>query len=195
MKDRFGTESRLEQEKQLYLRPMEITDTEKIVSWRNREWVRRNFIYQDLFTAEGHMQWIRTQVEPGHVVQFIICTKQDDRPIGSVYFRDINREEGTAEYGIFIGEEDAIGCGYGTAAAREALDYAFMKLHLRRVFLRFLADNIGAQKSYEHAGFRLIDRTESVMTLQGEREVRFMEIDRGIWEALNAADGSEMEES
>lgn len=185
----------MEQEKHVYLRPMEITDTEKIVNWRNREWVRRNFIYQDLFTAEGHLQWIRTQVEPGHVVQFIICTGQDDRPIGSVYFRDIDREEGSAEYGIFIGEEDAVGCGYGTAAAREALDYAFVKLQLRRVFLRFLAGNIGAQKSYEHAGFRMIDRTETVMTLQGERKVCFMEIDRGMWESLNAVDGSEMEES
>lgn len=195
MINHFGMENGLEQGKQIYLRPMEITDTEKIVSWRNREWVRRNFIYQDLFTAEGHLQWIRTQIEPGHVVQFIICTKQDDRPIGSVYFRDIDREEGTAEYGIFIGEEDAVGCGCGTAAAQAALDYAFMKLQLRRVFLRFLAGNIGAQKSYEHAGFRMIDRTETVMTLQGERKVCFMEIDRGIWESLNAADGSEMEES
>lgn len=173
---------------------MEITDTEKIVSWRNREWVRRNFIYQDLFTAEGHLQWIRTQVEPGFVVQFIICLS-GGRDIGSVYFRDIDREAGTAEYGIFIGEEDAMGCGYGTAAARAALDYAFMQLHLRKIFLRFLADNIGAQKSYEHAGFRMIDRTETVMTLQGEREVRFMEIDRGMWEKMNAAGGSEMEES
>ena len=195
MINHFGMENGLEQGKQIYLRPMEITDTEKIVSWRNREWVRRNFIYQDLFTAEGHLQWIRTQIEPGHVVQFIICTKQDDRPIGSVYFRDIDREEGTAEYGIFIGEEDAVGCGCGTAAARAALDYAFMKLQLRRVFLRFLAGNIGAQKSYEHAGFRMIDRTETVMTLQGERKVCFMEIDRGIWESLNAAGSSEMEES
>lgn len=184
----------MEKGKQIYLRPMEITDTEKIVSWRNREWVRRNFIYQDHFTAEGHMQWIRTQVEPGFVVQFIICLA-DGREIGSVYFRDIDRETGTAEYGIFIGEEDAIGRGYGTEAAREALDYAFMKLHLNKVFLRFLAGNTGAQKSYEHAGFHLIDRTETAMTLQGEREVRFMEIDREVWEELNATDSLEMEES
>ena len=165
---------------------MEITDTEKIVNWRNREWVRRNFIYQDHFTVEGHMHWIRTQVEPGHVVQFIICTKQDDRPIGSVYFRDIDRREGTAEYGIFIGERDAVGCGYGTTAARMALEYAFVNLHLRKIFLRFLEDNIGARKSYEHAGFRMTDRTETVTTLSGERKVCFMELDYGMWEASNA---------
>lgn len=188
------TEAKLEQTKQLYLRPMEISDTERIVNWRNQDFVRKNFIYQDLFTKERHLSWVRTQVEPGHVVQFIICL-QSGREIGSVYFRDIDTEADTAEYGVFIGEEDALGCGYGTAAAKAALDYAFTKLHLRKVFLRFLSDNIGARKSYERAGFCMTKRTETVMTLQGEREVRFMEIDRGMWEANNAADGSETEES
>lgn len=184
----------MKQTEQIYLRPMEITDTDRIVDWRNQDFVRQNFIYQELFTKEGHLSWIRTQVEPGHVVQFIICL-QDGREIGSVYFRDIDREAGTAEYGIFIGEEDALGCGYGTAAAKSALEYAFRKLHLKKIFLRFLADNTGARRSYENAGFRMTDRTETVMTLQGEREVRFMEIDHGMWEAVNPDNETEMEES
>lgn len=174
----------MEQGKQIYLRPMEITDTEKIVNWRNQDWVRRNFIYQEPFTIEGHMHWIRTQVETGHVIQFIICLT-DGRDIGSVYLRDIDREQGTAEYGIFIGEEDALGCGYGTAAAREALVYAFTKLSLNKIYLRFLADNIGAGKSYERAGFRMVEHTETVTTMQGERKVCFMEIDRNRWEKIN----------
>ncbi len=162
------------------LRLMTAGDTAKIVAWRNRDFVRNNFIYQELFTEEGHLCWIREQVEPGYVVQFIICLV-DGREIGSVYFRDIDREKGTAEYGIFIGEEDALGRGYGTAAAGQALAYAFAKLKLRKVFLRFLADNIGARKSYEHVGFRLTDRRELVMTRQGEREVCFMELDAADW--------------
>ena len=184
----------MEQTKQVYIRPMEITDTERIVNWRNQDFVRKNFIYQDLFTKEGHLSWIRKQVEPGYVVQFIICLR-DGREIGSVYFRDIDRDAGTAEYGIFIGEEDMLGCGYGTAAAKEALDFAFRKLYMRKIFLRFLSDNVGARKSYEHAGFRMADREETVMTLQGERKVRFMEIDREMWEANNAVRESEMEEA
>ena len=187
------TEEILNQSKQVYLRPIEITDTDRVVAWRNRDFVRKNFIYQELFTKEGHLSWIHTQIEPGYVVQFIICLR-DGREIGSVYFRDVDRESGTAEYGIFIGEEDAIGCGYGTAAAKKALTYAFTKLQLRKIFLRFFADNIGAQRSYESAGFCMTDRTEKVTTLQGEREIRFMEIDRQMWETANAADGLEVEE-
>lgn len=184
----------MKQRKQIYLRPMEISDTEQIVNWRNQDFVRKNFIYQDLFTIEGHLHWIRTQVEPGYVVQFIICLL-DGKEVGSVYFRDIDREAGTAEYGIFIGEKGAIGCGYGTAAAREALKYAFTKLNLRKIFLRFLEGNIGARRSYENAGFRMTDRKETVVTLQGEREVCFMQIDREVWEAANGSDSVETEES
>ncbi|MDE5598941.1 MAG: GNAT family N-acetyltransferase, partial [Lachnospiraceae bacterium] len=129
----------------IYLRQMQISDTDNIIAWRNNPRVRHNFIYQGLFTAEGHLNWIKTQVEPGHVVQFIICEKDSDRAVGSVYFRDIDRERKCAEYGIFIGEDDAVGKGYGTQAARLALSYAFSKMQLDFVFLRVFADNTGAR--------------------------------------------------
>ncbi|MCM1174281.1 MAG: GNAT family N-acetyltransferase [Blautia sp.] len=165
-------------EELVYLRPIQETDTERVVAWRNKERVRHNFIYQKPFTEEGHLNWLRTQVEPGHVVQFIICEKASGRAVGSVYFRDIDRERGCAEYGIFIGEDDALGRGYGTQAAKLALACAFEKLRLRSVFLRVFADNAGARKSYEKAGFALIkDRREEV-TMDGvTRTVVFYSIE------------------
>ena len=77
------------------LRLMTAGDTTKIVAWRNRDFVRNNFIYQELFTEEGHLRWIREQVEPGYVVQFIICLV-DGREIGSVYFREVTIWAGTS---------------------------------------------------------------------------------------------------
>lgn len=165
---------------------MTAADTAQIIAWRNKDFVRRNFIYQKPFTTEGHYRWIEEQVKPGHVVQFIICLA-DGREIGSVYFRDIDRTAQTAEYGIFIGEEDALGCGYGSQTARLALEYAFEKLQLHRVFLRFLEGNEGARKSYENAGFQMIsNKQDTVLLEQGERQVFFMEIDRENWIAGNA---------
>ena len=165
------------QSDQIYLRPMGIADTDKIISWRNKDRVRRNFVYQEPFTQEGHRNWIRTQIEPGHAVQFIICEKFGDRAVGSVYFRDIDEEKRCAEYGIFIGEDDALGKGYGTRAAELALAYAFEKLKLRTVFLRVFADNTGARRSYEKAGFQLIkDKQENVVINEVVREMVFYEI-------------------
>lgn len=189
----------------VYLRPITAADTAKIVAWRNKDFVRGNFIYQKLFTEEGHMNWLREQVEPGHVAQFIICvenaqrsgedcsshtirprTEAGDREIGSVYLRDIDREKKKAEYGVFIGEEDALGRGYGVRAAKLMLAYGFETLELERIFLRVLEDNAGARKSYEKAGFqRIEDKRESVKLEQGVRHVLFMEVRRSTWERTN----------
>ena len=138
--------------KKIYLRPMTEEDTDLIVRWRNEDFVRKNFIYQKPFTREGHLNWIRTMVDTGKVIQFIICTKEDE-PVGSVYLRDIDRTHRKAEYGIFIGEKDALSRGYGTEAAKLMLRYSFEELKLHKLMLRVLAGNDRAKKSYENAGF------------------------------------------
>lgn len=160
----------------IYLRKMEVSDTDKIVEWRNKDRVRRNFIYQEPFTKEGHLSWIKNHVETGHVVQFIICEKESDRPVGSVYFRDIDTQKSCAEYGIFIGEDDAVGKGYGTLAAKLAVLYAFEELGLNYIFLRVFEDNIGARRSYEKAGFQLIEGKKDDIVIDGNiRKMIFME--------------------
>lgn len=161
--------------KTIYLRPMTWEDTDLIVTWRNQDFVRKNFIYQKPFTREGHENWIRTQIETGHVVQFIICKRAGDEPVGSVYFRDIDREHRKAEYGIFIGKADALGIGIGTEAAELAVSYAFEKLLLHRIMLRVLAGNPRAKRSYEKAGFVEEGRFCDDVYLNGEfQDVIFM---------------------
>ena len=137
----------------IYLRLMGPQDTDLIVTWRNKDAVRKNFIYQKLFTRESHDAWIREKVQTAQVVQMIICDCGSQRPLGSVYIRDIDREHNKAEYGIFIGEDDARGRGVGTAAARLMLRYCFEEEGLHRVYLRAFADNLQAIRSYEKAGF------------------------------------------
>ena len=44
-------------------------------------------------------------------VQYIILDNADGKPVGSVYYRDIDNHNRSAEYGIFIGEESARGKG------------------------------------------------------------------------------------
>lgn len=135
------------------LRKMTEDDTDLIVGWRNKEFVRERFLYRKPFTRQGHKNWIETQIKTGRVVQFMICLKENGHAVGSVYFRDIDHEQGKAEYGIFIGEEDALGKGIGTEAAKLALSYAFDELKLHKVMLRLIADNERARRSYEKAGF------------------------------------------
>lgn len=138
----------------IYLRPMTREDTDDIVRWRNSDAVRTHFIYQVLFTRQSHEAWIETMIKTGKAVQMIICEKDGDRPVGSVYIRDIDTTHRKGEYGIFIGEDSARGRGIGTAAAKLMLRYAFCELMLHRLFLRVFADNAQAIASYEKAGFQ-----------------------------------------
>lgn len=137
----------------IFLRLMTYEDTDLIIKWRNSEAVRRNFIYRRPFTREGHENWIRTMIDTGRAVQMMICCISSGRPVGSVYIRDIDREHNKAEYGIFIGEPQARGRGVGTAAAGLMLRYCFQEERLHRVYLRALAGNDRAVRSYEKAGF------------------------------------------
>lgn len=162
------------------IRPITYDDTEKIIKWRNSESVNKRFIYRGMFTKESHENWMKTMVETGIVDQFIIVYDQKD--VGSVYLRDIDTDKGEAEYGIFIGEESARGCGVGTSAAELILNHAFYKRNLNTVFLRVLKDNKGALRSYEKAGFCPLDR-EEIIEIEGAKEtVVFMSISREDFE-------------
>lgn len=137
----------------IYLRIMTPEDTDLIIAWRNNDAVRKNFIYQAPFTREGHENWTRTMIDTGKAVQMIICDVAGGRPLGSVYIRDIDRGHNKAEYGIFIGESQARGRGIGTCAAKLMLRYCFEEEGLHRIYLRALAGNKQALRSYEKAGF------------------------------------------
>ena len=129
-------------------------DTDRIGAWRNNPRVRKCFIYRGEFSREVHENWIRNMVDTGKVVQFIICEKATGRPVGSVYFRDIDKTHNKAEYGIFIGEDDAVRKGYGTESCKLACDYAFTVMGLHRIFLRAYADNELSVASAEKCGCR-----------------------------------------
>lgn len=161
----------------IYLRLMTGEDTDLIVKWRNSDSVRRNFIYQELFTRESHENWIRTKVETGQVVQMIICDLATHTSLGSVYIRDIDRQHNKAEYGIFIGEETARGRGVGTATAKLMLRYCFEEEKLHRVYLRVLAGNEAAIHSYENAGFVKEGYLKNDVCLNGQyRDVIWMAV-------------------
>lgn len=163
----------------IYLRLMNEEDTDNIIKWRNSDFVRRNFIYQNPFTKEGHKNWVRTMIDTGKAIQFIICTKEAG-PIGSVYLRDIDRTHNKAEYGIFIGEKEALGRGYGTQAARLMIDYAFEKVKLHKLMLRVLAENEQARRSYEKAGFVQEAYLKEEVFLEGQyKDVIYMAVIHG----------------
>ena len=165
------------------LRPMTEQDTDNVIKWRNAPSVMENFIFRTPLTREAHLNWYNNRVLTGDVAQFIIVDTDTNTDVGSVYLRDIDRNNQKCEFGIFIGEESCRGKGIGAKASKLILDYAFNELELNRVFLRVFAKNERAIKSYENAGFKYEGTFRDDVIIDGVAyDMVFMAILKAQWE-------------
>lgn len=164
--------------KQIDLRIMEEKDYGNVIAWRNKKHVQNSFIYRKKLTMEDHLYWVKEKINKHKVIQFIIC-KKNGKGIGSVYFRDIDRVNKTAEYGIFIGEEEELSKGYGSEACQLMVKYGFEQLGFQSITLRLLSENGQAKRTYEKAGFREIGRENiEIEFVDSPVEITFMEVQK-----------------
>lgn len=171
MKSDTNSSERIFGEK-VVLRPINMDDTEDIVKWRNNPRVRKNFRFQEDFTDRIQRDWMIHKVMKGDVIQYIVLAGNEQKPIGAVYFRDIDEVEHTAEFGIFIGEEGECGKGYGIDATKTFVRYGIEKLGMEKIFLRVFEDNRTAVRCYERVGFIKKEDDGEKVIIDGE--VRFM---------------------
>lgn len=110
-----------------------------------------------LFTTEDQARDI-ADITAHHDHVFTIVERATDRPIGRCLLFGLNKTDRSTEVGIFIGEKDCWGRGYGTEAMRLLLDYAFNLLNLHSVMLGVFSFNERAIRSYRSLGFKEIGR-------------------------------------
>ena len=159
----------------LSLRPITDADTPDIVRWRNDPEVWKYFLFREPFTPEMHRDWLKNKVETGKVIQYIIVERASGKSVGSVYFRDVDEKNESAEYGIFIGEARARSRGLGTETARLFTAFGLNVLRLHRISLKVLGDNNVARRSYEKAGFQTEGVFRDYVKLDGKfTDVVFM---------------------
>lgn len=121
------------------------------------------------WSLEAEARWLDHALTADPDVNLLIYERATWRPIGSTSLGDMNFRNGTAEFGLLIGEPDARGKGYGTETARLMLDYAFTVLGLQIVMLRVFAHNRAAIRAYQKAGFREFGRRRQARPLAGRR--------------------------
>ncbi|MDE6620173.1 MAG: GNAT family N-acetyltransferase [Lachnospiraceae bacterium] len=155
---------------QIYLRPITEADTEMVVRWRNLPVVVKNFIYRKPVSCTDHENWLKNKVFKGLVHQFIVCRNEDDMPLGSIYLQNFEEENKKAEWGIYLGEEQAYGKGIGTEAAKLVLDYAFTTLGMHKVVSRVLERNKASIRMNEKAGYVQEAYLKEELFLDGQYE-------------------------
>jgi RimJ/RimL family protein N-acetyltransferase len=138
----------------VYLRAIEPADAELVHRW-----------YEHADTARFMGEWPRSLARRRKDAEsaaneagrdwfaFIICLVEDDRPIGRADVFAIDRHNGSAGFGLAIGEHEVRGAGLGTDAVNAIVDFCFGQLRLERVWLVTDSVNLRAQHVYEKAGF------------------------------------------
>ncbi len=164
------------------LRPIRMSDAERCFRWVTDPEVALHLgLTRPPRSVREERAWIATVLsDPEHLRMFVV-EDGEGRPIGTTTLRGIEPEEGLAHFGILIGEKHLWDQGYGTAATRETLAFAFRELDLREVRLSCYSRNGRARRCYEKAGFEVV-RGGALWKPEGGADLR-MRITRGEWEA------------
>jgi len=170
----------------VFLRPLEPTDVERVHGWYQDGDFRRLMGDPPRSLEQRRRRydaWVAERSET--VYPFVICRLEDGEVVGRLDVFEIDRVNGSAGFGIGIGDESARGRGYGTDAVNAVVDFCFGELRLERVWLVTDEDNLRAQATYRRAGFREEARHRRAYIDRGRMrdEVR-MSILRADWEAL-----------
>jgi RimJ/RimL family protein N-acetyltransferase len=119
---------------------------------------------------------------------FVICLLADDRAIGTAGLHGVDEVNGSAEFGIAIGEKDEWDKGYGTDALRAICDFGFGALRLERISLMVYPGNARGRRAYEKAGFTMEGTLRHAHFADGHHEdVHVMSLLRGEWNAMPRA--------
>ena len=135
----------------IYLSPMNKDDTEIYTKWLNDEAVAVNLgQYAKVITLASEQKALDDMTSEGY--NFAIV-KNDDTLIGNISLFSISNTNRSAITGLFIGEKENRGKGYGTEALRLILDYGFNTLNLHSVMLNVFSDNEAGIACYKKVGF------------------------------------------
>jgi diamine N-acetyltransferase len=174
--------------KRIYLRPAERDDLARFVRWFADAETTRYLASRAPFSMAMEERWFDRMVESQgkRDFHFVICLVDGDEPIGTAGLHHVNWTEGSAEFGISIGEKDRWNQGFGTEALDAICDFAFGSLRMERVELEVYAPNARAQRSYLKAGFRHEGTLRRAMFAEGEFwDIHVMAMLRDEWLALD----------
>jgi RimJ/RimL family protein N-acetyltransferase len=99
---------------------------------------------------------------------FTLYDKATLQPIGEAGLNKLNLFHRSAELGIFIGEKEFRGRGYGTETVRLILDYGFTQLDLHTIILTVAAYNEAGIQAYTRAGFKEVGRLHEALRYRGQ---------------------------
>ena len=151
--------------KHVYLSPMNTEDAEQYAAWLNSaEITDRLGQTANVVSLESEKEWI-SKNNTGK--QFAVILQETDTLIGSCGLNRSDPVRRAGEIGIFIGDPENRGRGYGTETVQLLLEFAFNVLNLHSVGLNFFSFNVQAEACYKKCGFRETGRRREAYFCNG----------------------------
>jgi len=132
------------------LRPIALNDLEKVLQWRNSERIRRNMFTDHEITLDEHKAWFAGLKQNNNSIYLVF--EVINKPVGLVYFTDIDNTNGKSNWGFYLGEEN-LPDGSGTAMGILGLEYAFIQLKIRKLCSEVLEFNDASIRFHGKFGF------------------------------------------
>lgn len=154
---------------------MDVNDAEKYTAWLND---LETTSYLTLSSSVISLESERTFLENKSMAHnYAIVDSETNELLGNAGLADINHLHGTAEIGLFIGNKENWGKGYGTEALCLLLDYAYAKLNLHNIMLHVYSFNERAICCYEKVGFKPAGRLrEAYIMNRTKHDILLMDI-------------------
>lgn len=142
--------------KNIRLRSLTKKDLAKTFKWHN-DLELKNLTLSHPFpvTDSQEEEWINSIIKDksNKTIYFGIEDKSRKILIGIIFLSRINFIHQTSWLGVFIGDKNSRGKGYGKEAVKMIVDYAFNNLNLRKVSLEVVKTNKAAIAVYKKLGF------------------------------------------
>ncbi len=140
----------------VFIRSIQHKDIEQIRLLRNKQDVRKWFVYSDEISCVNQETWYKKYCKTENDFMFVALDKDKLNIIGAVaiYNLDVNIKK--AEFGrLMVDKDKLLPKGLGTIVTIAALKIAFEQLDLDNIVLEVCKNNISALKVYKRVGFTL----------------------------------------
>lgn len=155
----------------IYLSPKDVSEStiERYTKWMNdfqvTDYTGRS---SQVCTSNFEREYLERVVKDSKNVSFDIVALVSNKHIGVVVLENFKWVSRNATLGIFIGESEYRGKGYGAETINLILEYGFKYLNLHSVKLDLISCNERAHKCYLKCGFKDTGYTRDCVFVNGK---------------------------
>lgn len=120
------------------------------------------------FGRDEVADWLATRAQQHDRADWAVVRVADGAFLGEAVLNDLDVDNRSVGYRVWLAGTQARGRGYGTEVTRLVVDHALDTCGLHRVSLEVFAFNPRAQRVYEKCGFRVEGRLRDALHWDGE---------------------------